>query len=100
MSGKASMGNLVALHTPQIISANVINPMMNLFFILNAIILLNILNFSLINQKCQTDLTISIINFEMNNSEITKLLRYYLRKKIIFSEKLITVRLSQVNLKF
>ena len=41
-SGNASIGSFDALHTPQIMSANVIMPMASLFFILNCIILSNI----------------------------------------------------------
>jgi hypothetical protein len=50
MSGTASIGSLVALHTPQTMSASVINAMMNLFFMLNAIILSNIFLISLMNE--------------------------------------------------
>jgi len=41
MSGWASIGILVALHTPQMISNKVIKPIMNLFFMENFIILFN-----------------------------------------------------------
>jgi len=41
---------LVALHTPQTMSASVINAMMNLFFMLKAIILSNIFLISSMNE--------------------------------------------------
>ena len=50
MSGTASIGSFVALHTPQTMSASVISAMMNLFFMLNAIILSNIFFISLMNE--------------------------------------------------
>ena len=44
ISGTASMGSLVALHTPQKISIRVMNPTNSLFLMLNSMILSNISN--------------------------------------------------------